>query len=81
IEVHFLSPFAEKRPSLPRELYEYVLQEGETYKRTELFPEKLDKTFNHFLTSVETWEQEKKKHETARKLYDTMYRTMQLLST
>lgn len=81
IEVHFLAPFAEKRPSLPRELYAYVLQEGETYKRTELFPEKLDATFNDFLTSIETWEQEKKAHESARKLYDTMYRTMQLLST
>ncbi|WP_214786069.1 AAA domain-containing protein [Exiguobacterium sp. s183] len=81
IEVHFLSPFAEKRPSLPRELYEYVLQDGETYKRTELFPEKLDKTFNDFLASIENWEQKKTAHESARKLYDTMYRTMQLLST
>ncbi|TCI61810.1 AAA domain-containing protein [Exiguobacterium sp. SH3S1] len=81
IEVHFLAPFAKKRPSLPRELFAYVLQDGDTYKRTELFPEKLDSVFTDFLESLDVWAKEKTAHESARQLYDTMYRTLQLLST
>ncbi|TCI75892.1 DUF559 domain-containing protein [Exiguobacterium sp. SH0S1] len=81
IEVHFLAPFAKKRPSLPRELFAYVLQDDDTYKRTDLFPEKLDSVFNDFLESLDVWAKEKAEHESARQLYDTMYRTLQLLST